>query len=204
MNNTQKNVQGNNSRSNRDGAQVWIKGALDVISREGVDGVKIERLAREIGVSKGSFYWFFSDTNDLLMRALEYWKTNLNNVVFDRIRMSEGTAKERINNLVDMVFQSKLGRYDGSIRAWAMQDTQVRSYVGKVDHERLVFLNEIFLESGLSNKSAKHQTHLFYRAMIAESLLFEYPDEAKKGEYLKELASHMLPADAKLGSLGIS
>jgi len=183
------------ARSDRDAAQVWIRGALNMIARAGVLSVKIEPLSKEIKVSKGSFYWFFTDVDDLLMRCLDYWKEQLNDAVYDEIRAYDADAQDRLNRLIDTVFSSRFGRFDAAIRAWAMTDARVQGFVTGVDRERLDFLIDVFSQSGLATGPAKHRAHLFYRAFLAESYLSIYPDRMAKGAYLKELVRDLLEPD---------
>src|SRR5207247_4105060 len=48
------------------GKDDWLRGARLALLREGPNGVRVEPLARELGVTKGSFYWHFHDREDLL------------------------------------------------------------------------------------------------------------------------------------------
>ena len=63
------------SSSNRQSlsAQDWAQAALDVMVARGLDGVAVEPLARELGVTKGSFYWHFANRDALLDAALQLW-----------------------------------------------------------------------------------------------------------------------------------
>src|SRR5271155_404861 len=42
----------------------WIRAAFARLSTEGIESVRIELLARDLGVSKGSFYWHFQAGED--------------------------------------------------------------------------------------------------------------------------------------------
>ncbi|MHC4350247.1 MAG: TetR/AcrR family transcriptional regulator, partial [Planctomycetota bacterium] len=44
----------------------WFQAALAALAREGIQGVRVERLARDLGVAKSGFYWHFRDRDDLL------------------------------------------------------------------------------------------------------------------------------------------
>ena len=48
----------------------WEAAALDALAENGLAGVAIEPLARRLGVTKGSFYWHFTD-RDALLAALK-------------------------------------------------------------------------------------------------------------------------------------
>ena len=59
----------NRSRTGAD----WLKAARLALLHRGPDAVRVEPLARGLGVTKGSFYWHFKDRNALLealLRAL--------------------------------------------------------------------------------------------------------------------------------------
>lgn len=175
------------SRGGRDGAQIWIIGALSAIARDGAETIRIEKLAKQIKVSKGSFYWFFDGLDDLLLRVLDYWKTHLNDVVFDQVKTSEGSLEDKLHLLIDSVFQRKLGKYDAAIRAWALRAPHVQSFVANVDRERLEFLEQLFIENAPEAADNRHRAHLFYRAFIAESYLHHYPHDNRDADYLKDL-----------------
>ena len=53
--------------------QAWCLAALERIAAGGTSSVSVEGLARELGVTKGSFYWHFSDRAALIEAALEHW-----------------------------------------------------------------------------------------------------------------------------------
>src|ERR1700730_5847645 len=49
----------------------WIRAAFARLATEGIDAVRVELLARDLGVSKGSFYWHFQDREELLGRRFD-------------------------------------------------------------------------------------------------------------------------------------
>ena len=44
----------------------WLEKALEVLEAEGVNGVKINRLAKLLETSRSGFYWHFKGRSDLL------------------------------------------------------------------------------------------------------------------------------------------
>jgi AcrR family transcriptional regulator len=54
----------------------WIRAAFARLSTEGIESVRIELLARDLGVSKGSFYWHFQDREELLAKMLDRWESD--------------------------------------------------------------------------------------------------------------------------------
>ena len=59
----------------------WIEEALHVLKSDGIDGVRIGRLATRLGIARSGFYWHFTDHRDLLDHLLEYWAHEYTEVV---------------------------------------------------------------------------------------------------------------------------
>ncbi|MGB1558654.1 MAG: TetR/AcrR family transcriptional regulator, partial [Oceanococcaceae bacterium] len=55
-------------------ADDWAQAALQVIAKGGISAVSIESIARDLGVTKGSFYWHFRSRKDLLRAAMALWE----------------------------------------------------------------------------------------------------------------------------------
>ena len=70
----------------RVGKDEWLRGAIDLIAEEGVGGLKVEPLARRLGITKGSFYWHFDDRADLIAQALDLWLQLATLDVIERLR----------------------------------------------------------------------------------------------------------------------
>lgn len=179
------------SRGDREGAKVWIEGALDAIVSRGPEAIKIERLAREIGVSKGSFYWFFDGLDDLLRRALEHWRDDINGNLFDEIQNRDTSAREKLTQLIDAIFSSRIGRYDAPLRAWAMRSDLAAEIINQVDLARISFLRDMFADLGCANDE-EFAAHMFYRSLVAESYISFRPAELTRQEFLKSVLSQLL------------
>ncbi len=48
----------------------WTEAALVALARGGLAAVGVEPLAKELGATKGSFYWHFADRNELIVSTL--------------------------------------------------------------------------------------------------------------------------------------
>lgn len=178
------------SRGDRKGARIWIEAALDFIVKEGHDKLKVERLSEHIGVSKGSFYWFFSDMDDLCERALLHWRKHANEDVYEEIRNSDEKLPEKLDRLINTLVAGQLGRYDAAIRSWALRNPVVAQCVREVDAARLAFLTEVFTDAYDDEKDAAFFAHLFYRALVAESFVELRPNGMNRQEYLEQISRH--------------
>ena len=52
----------------------WQRAALESLTEGGIAAVTVPRIAKRLGVTKGSFYWHFKSVDDLLGAALADWE----------------------------------------------------------------------------------------------------------------------------------
>src|SRR5687768_1801925 len=62
----------------------WERAALAAIERGGPAAVAVAPLARDLGVTKGSFYWHFETRAELLDGALALWEREHTAALIDR------------------------------------------------------------------------------------------------------------------------
>ncbi len=56
------------------GREDWIAAGLEVLASQGWAALRVEPVARRLGVSKGSFYWHFPDRAAWLQAVLDLWE----------------------------------------------------------------------------------------------------------------------------------
>jgi AcrR family transcriptional regulator len=162
------------------GPEDWLAQALKTLEEEGVSNLRVERLARSLGVTKGSFYWHFKDRQDLLDRLLDYWAVELTTKVIDENRASGGNARRRLRDLMVSVTQRELGRYDLAVRAWAVFDKRAAKTVGEIDKSRLAYVKELFSELGFRGRSLEMRARAFVYYQVAEPMMLLPADRTER------------------------
>ncbi len=66
------------------------------INARGIKGVVIDDIAREGGISKGSFYSFFPSREDFILSVLESWEKKYRAPLLAEVNAGGGTPKERL------------------------------------------------------------------------------------------------------------
>ncbi|MFD3706409.1 TetR/AcrR family transcriptional regulator [Nocardia sp. NPDC058658] len=119
----------------------WVEEGLSVLASSGVDAVRIEVLAKRIGVTKGGFYGYFADRDALLTAMLEVWESEATDQVLERVATLEPRTKARMAGL--LTFSSdRLLPIDLAIRDWARRDDDVAARLRRVDNARMALLRE--------------------------------------------------------------
>lgn len=128
----------------------WIEEGLRALAAGGPDAVRIEPLARALGVTKGGFYWHFSDRRGLLDELLDAWERIGVDEVIERVEAEGGDARAKLRRLTAIAFSGKevLGidplPVDLAIRDWARRDKAVARRLRRVDNRRMDYMRSLF------------------------------------------------------------
>jgi AcrR family transcriptional regulator len=171
------------------GRQEWIDAGLEALARDGIDAVRVERLAAALNVTKGSFYWHFKDRHALLEALLEAWRARATIAIIDAVEAKGGDARAKLANLFTIVAVID-GRLDRAIRSWAAQDGGAASALQAVDRRRLDYLVVLFLGVGFNAAEALGRARLVYHALIGQ---FAMGEAVAHGERLAECLDIVLP-----------
>jgi len=124
----------------------WLKAARLALLKGGVEAVRVEKLARSLHVTKGSFYWHFKDRDELLERLLREWQGETAEVIqrLDRRSVRE-TLLTLVRILVERARLSEEGHVpsDAAIFAWAAVSPEVARRVNRAEEERIKLLTRI-------------------------------------------------------------
>ena len=126
----------------------WIDEGLRALAAGGPDAVRIESLARALGVSKGGFYGYFDNRRALLEEMLDSWEREVTDEVIERVERGGGDAKARLQRLFGMAAFDHRPNTDITIELavcdWARRDPAVADRLRRVDNRRMDYLRSLF------------------------------------------------------------
>lgn len=143
--------------------QDWIDVAKAMLIREGINAVKIDRLARECHVTRGGFYWRFKSRAELLDTLLEDWRRTNTTPILTALS-KPGLPSERFERLVRLWIEEQdySPEYDTAVRNWAIIDPRVADAVHEVDNQRVEALRLLFLDFGFEGDEALVRARITY------------------------------------------
>ena len=156
----------------------WLQTALDLLEREGIEAIRVERLARELGISKSGFYWHFKDREDLRNEIIDFWAHEFTEVLSRNPRMREGEPRELLRRTMEIILEHHLGRYDLPMQAWAAADPGIAKRVRQVYRMRMEFVGSLFERLGFKGAELEMRTRLFVCYQSWERVTF--PSSSKK------------------------
>ena len=123
----------------------WIEEGLRALAAAGPDAVRIELLARALGVTRGGFYWHFDDRRGLLEEILDTWERVSVDEVIERVEREGGDARGRLRRLSAIAASSDEPlRIDLAVRDWARRERTVAKRLRRVDNRRMEYLRSLF------------------------------------------------------------
>ncbi|MDP9084869.1 MAG: TetR/AcrR family transcriptional regulator [Pseudomonadota bacterium] len=153
--------------------RAWTRAALDLLADRGVDAVRIEVLARLLGVTKGSFYWHFADRTALLAAMLAEWHESTTTSVVEKLWGRPSNARMKLKRLWQICFSGRIdnpgGRLETAIRQWALHDSAVAAAVAKTDQERLAFIAAAYTELGAHDPAG--MARIYYHCVLGRNAL---------------------------------
>ena len=148
----------------------WIDAGLRALLREGVESVRVERLAAQLGKTKGSFYWHFADRGALLTALLDAWRGRATQAVIDEVEARGGDARARLTNLLDITMRAD-GRLERAMRDWARTDAAVSRAMAAVDRKRLRYVAALLTDAGVVPEAARQRALFAYQSLIGRFVM---------------------------------
>lgn len=176
-------------------SETWIEAGLTEIARTGAEGVRVEVLAKNLGVTKGGFYRRFRDRAALLDGMLQTWSKGRIAAIEKQTSLDGASARERLRALIALY--SERMNTEGmavelAIRQWARSDEAAASAVASVDAARLQNVGQLYRAAGRPPEEADAQAFLFYCFIFGQSLLFLERGPRKRAQLIARSAEKLL------------
>jgi AcrR family transcriptional regulator len=149
-------------------AKAWLDQGLKTLAHQGFTALKAEPLAKTMGVSRGSFYWHFTDIAAFHAAILKHWREVAAEQIIADVEAS-ADHDDPPARLLRRVFGEKLA-LEKAVRAWALVDPSARAAVRAIDRRRLGYVEKLFERSGLSREAAQARAQILYWAFLGYAL----------------------------------
>ena len=147
----------------------WIRAARAVVAEHGVAGVSVDRLARTLGVTRGSFYWHFRNRRQLIDAVLEVWEQEYTTDLLPEAEAVDDPL-ERLRLVFHDVYELPADQIEVTLHS-AADDPLVAPTLARVIRTRLALLRRIFTELGLSDEEAADRAWLAYALYTGHHVL---------------------------------
>ncbi|MDE4140660.1 MULTISPECIES: TetR/AcrR family transcriptional regulator [Rhodobacterales] len=138
-------------------ADAWLMAAYEELTAHGVGAVKIMPLAKKLGVSRTSFYWYFKDREALLEAMIRHWEDKNTGNLVARTEAYAENLFEAVFNLFDCWLDPDLfdSRLDLAIRNWARSDPSLQARLDLADARRKRAMTDMLIRYGYDPEDAE-------------------------------------------------
>lgn len=106
-------------------ADDWASRALELVMTEGPQSLKVSRLCDDLGVTKGSFYWHFSDIDALKGAVAEVWRRQHRSQLNELSTLNALPARERVRAMALLLISDEAWALQRVLRDWARAEQRV-------------------------------------------------------------------------------
>ena len=144
-----------------------LQAALDIFVAEGIDAVRITRLADDLGMTRGSFYWHFKNRQDMIDALVNFWKCKNTPALIAAVERAR-TLEEGILGFFEICVDATHfdPRLDLAIREWARRSENIRHLLDQEDQVRIDALQQYFLRFDYPMPEALIRARVLYFSQI--------------------------------------
>jgi AcrR family transcriptional regulator len=148
----------------------WVEAGLEALGAGGPEAVRIEPLAKTLGVTKGGFYWHFEDRQALLDELLDSWERLSVDTAIELVETAGSDPRERLRMLSSLA-SAQILDIDLAVRDWARRDAAVAARLRRIDNRRMDYLRSLFLDLGADEDDAEARSMLAFSLWIGNHFI---------------------------------
>jgi len=178
----------------------WLDAAFNAVVEGGFDKARVLVLADTLGVTRGSFYWHFTDHADLIAALLARWLDR--ELALDKQLRSESPATADAKADLEQLLEVALAhagvdleniRFELALRGLGRRDAAVARMLVVVDQARLDVFEKKFMRLTGDEKKSAELAVLFYLAIVGSYQAMSRPvNPPEVSAYLSRIISTYL------------
>lgn len=155
--------------------------------------MRVEPLAKSLGVTRGGFYWTFENRQMLLDAMLDAWEKASADDVIEQTESSDWDTREKLRRAGTLTFSERLLPIDLAVRDWARRDPAVAERLRRVDNRRMEYLRSLFATICSDPDDVEGRSMLAFSLLIGDHFMAADHEGRTRTEVL-ELAMNTLLA----------
>ena len=180
----------------------WLDAAGAAIAEGGFDDVRVLTLAKQLGVTRGSFYWHFSDHAELVVSFLDRWRDR-RLAELDYLRLSGDDSETELHRILQLAlnepaWNTRQMRVELAVRDFARRDPYAAKIVAEVDRGRIDHCASVLEKIMNDKEKARDLALLVYVATIGgRVVLTGFSESESAANRIDQLISEILTARGK-------
>jgi AcrR family transcriptional regulator len=147
-------------------ADDWIEAGFAVLADSGPNALRVDALCERLNVTKGSFYWHFTDMPAYRDALATAWAS-----LHDRNRrgfenMPDVEPRARLTMMIQTWVAPQHWALERAMRVWAITDDAVLASVQQSDERVLRAIRQAFTDSGFGPEDAALRSFVVFAAGV--------------------------------------
>lgn len=173
----------------------WVDAGLQALAAGGPDAVRVEALAVRLGVSKGGFYWHFTDRQALLEEMLDTWEKAVVEDVIARLESQSTDPRVKLHQLFDLASSANGFAVELALRDWSRRDSDIAERLHRVDNGRMVYLRSLFAQFCTDENDVEARSMLAFSLFIGSYFIAAEHGDKTRSQVLR-FAIHRLLSES--------
>ena len=144
----------------------WVQAGFAILAEEGISALKIDRLCGRLAVTKGSFYWHFTDIAGYRATLIQAWGELRDD---DRRHFADLVPlppRERLSQMMSSLLSARHWTLERAMREWARTDDAVAAGVRAADQRIVDAVRQAFVDHGFERDDADLRANATFAAGI--------------------------------------
>jgi len=182
----------------------WLDEGLAVLASEGIAGLRIDKLAARLDVTKGSFHHHFAGIADYQRALLEHYEEQVRSTLESAIEQRSGAGTRSTLEWLTALVAGEVGGTTGSIRrpeldtavrAWAHGDPVAHATQARIDAAAIAALQAAWRPAVETDAAARTAALVPYLISLGAAAMVP-PVEGDELRTVYELLLERVPGDA--------
>ena len=144
----------------------WLQAGYATIADEGLHTLKLDRLCSRLNVTKGSFYWHFTDMAAYRQALIESWAHLKDDERREIEQLGDTEPRERVSHMMASLIRPRHWTLERAMREWARSDDTIAAAVQAADRRLLTQLRQAFRDYGFDADEADLRARTTFAAGI--------------------------------------
>jgi AcrR family transcriptional regulator len=159
----------------------------------GPDAVRVEALAKDLGVSKGGFYWHFDGRQALIEETLDSWEKTGTEDVIATVDSGPADPRAKLRRLFELAPAAKgLFAVELALRDFARRDRDVARRLRRVDRRRMGYLRSLFRQFCPGEDDVEARAMLAYSLFVGSYFVTAAPGKRRRAEIMQLAVDRLL------------
>ena len=168
----------------------WINEGILLFSKMGYEGIVVEKMAKNLGCNKSSFYWHFKTKEAFLDEIINWW-IQMATEEFIALAEKKATAKDKFIELATTIFTSR-GPNDFMffLQKLTEHNKKVASIVQQIEDRRIRYVQILLTGMDYSEDTALTKSKVFYKYLTGWHMLNQHKETTPQmlDEVFKEIS----------------